>query len=197
MKRVTIAFLTLALVGCVGSTEGDKRLVHQNIGAAKAILLEPALGLAVMGPARDILANSLQLQENLGPPKDPKPYTPDTSKADREKSKEEHATPWWQIALVGAGSLLLGVLRDRIPLLSLLSTLMPKAIGGKIGTALVASTEGVARVREEIRSRPDGQKSISELDLLAILNDVQEDAGVQTFVADLAHKAEAKLATKM
>lgn len=195
-RLALMVFVGLILTGGCSSkdtvTDGDRSLSHQNVGAARVILgqtTEPG----IVAPAKDIEANSEQQLRGWGLPVTPKPYSTEVSVAARKKTEEEHATPWWQVILAGAGTFLLGVL-GRGGIGTLLATVAPRFAAGPLGAAAVSLVEGIARVREDIKSRPDGQKSISELDLLEILGEAQKDPKIKELIRTLAHKAEEKLA---
>ena len=83
--------LALCLGGCAPiATEGDRLLIHQNIGAAQAILgasTDPAITI----PAHDIVLNSERLQSDLGSPESPTSYSPAASAIFRQQAAREHS----------------------------------------------------------------------------------------------------------
>jgi hypothetical protein len=196
MRYIVTAILALGLGGCgyfgyVKPTEGDRQVNHQNMGAGafiEATAEEPEIKQA----GADVRENALALEANLiGKPEQPTPYSPQASADTRKKSTEEHSTPWWQVLLGGLATFIAGGGAFRI-----LARVAPVFFGGPIGGALTAVVEGIARARETIRSRPEGQRHLSEEDLLAALRQAQENPKIREVVKDLAHKVEAKLATR-
>jgi hypothetical protein len=128
--RLLAFVIILALVGggCAGPskekvTKGDVLLVDQTVKSTSLTQanLELAIALLTSNPAAvvealaalkdvrqaasDSHANAEQLQENFGPPEDPKPYTPENSDAARKQSKEEHAAGGGFWYWVGGGAL--------------------------------------------------------------------------------------------
>lgn len=174
------------VLGYVKPTESDRGLNDQNkkagiLTAAKSD--DPEIKQAGL----DVAANSETLEKNLiGPPANPQNYAPTVSAALRKKSTEDHSTPWWQDLLKGALGALVG------------GGLVFKFLG-PLGGVAQTLVEGMTRVREDIRSRPEGQRHASEADLLGIMGKVQETAGpkIKGLIGKLAHKIEAKLAARL
>jgi hypothetical protein len=121
-----VLLLALAGGGCVTPskekvTKGDVQLVDQTVKSTSLTQanLELAIALLSSNPAAvaealvalkevrqaaiDSRANAEQLQENFGPPEDPKPYTPENSGAARQQSKEEHASSFSFWGAIGGG----------------------------------------------------------------------------------------------
>lgn len=186
------ALMALALAtggGCTTPTQGDKQLNHQN-KAAGTFIEGAATDPAIKQAGVDVRANSETLEKNLiGTPAEPKPYSPAASKKARDDSDAEHATPWWQLALGGAGTVLLTVLGQ-----GWVARFFPMLFGGRAGTALGAVVEGIARVREKAQAN-GGQIGIA--DLLAQLKEAQKDPAIHALIQDVAHKAEARLNRKL
>ena len=170
-------------------TEGDRELSAQNVGAAK-VIQEKTDDPAIKAPARDVELNSEQQLKNWGPPKAVKPYSAAASEESRKKSEKEHASPWWMIALTGIGGFLAGAAPIIMRGLGLVA---PTFAAGPAGTALTAVIEGIARVRENVQARPEGQRTLGEQDILAVLARVQDAAGVRDLVKNISNKVEDKL----
>jgi hypothetical protein len=190
MRSSLLGALLLVSSSCGPIKESDRDLNHQNRGAGafiRGIASEPAVKAA----GADVEANSATLEKNVfGPPAKPMPYSPENSGRSREKSDEEHTTPWWQIALGGLVSFLTGNLFTR-----LFATVAPRLVGGPAAGAILAVVEGIARARERTRATADGK--ITEADLLEALGAAQSDPRLHEFIRGLAHKAEAKLAARL
>ncbi len=95
---IVVFFAAAFMMGCssfVRVSEADRELVHQSLEAMKQVEAAVAGTLAVVA-CSDVGANLSQLQEVLGVPEAPIPYTTANSKATREKSASDHAaSPIW------------------------------------------------------------------------------------------------------
>lgn len=200
MRQLAIvAVLALAVGGCVTSstvTEGDRQLSHQNAQAAQLILGMTAAITGLPGPGaakaiaalEDIRLNAEQQLANWGPPKEPKEYSPENSKAAREQSVQEHASG-------GLGGTLLGILGAAAGIGATLAgvpwvaRVFPGIVGvvGKWGPTV---TTGVAKVREAFEANGWGEQSKK---MLEILHDENVKHGVQKVVEKYAAKVEDKL----
>lgn len=184
---IVAAFLSLsgcAWLGLVHPTETDRQLNRQNVDAGYTLETSSS-DPTVKQIGSDVKENSLALEKNLlGKPENPKPYSAQMSKELREKSDKERATPWWQLALGGVGTVLLGVLVRGLA-------------AGPIGPAATVLVEGITRLRQAVKSAPDGKLTLDEGQILGIVSEAQKDPKVKSLIASLAHKAEAKLLNRM
>ena len=199
--RFGVVLALLSLVSCAHVTEADREVNHQTLGAARYIGSQVALAMAgntaslldlarIGAAAHDIEQNSLVLQKNAldGPPKIEKAYSPDEAKAARAASDASHETPWWKVALGGAGTFLLGLLTS-----GKLTRFLP-FLAGPFGSALNLVVEGIARVRSQAEESDGTIKLEGEGGLLETLAKVAEtDPRAHELIKLLAHKAEAKL----
>ena len=195
MVVLAILALGVGVDGCVGAkdkvTDGDRRLSHQNVGAARVILGvtdEPA----IIVPAKDIEANAGQQLTNWGPPVAPVAYSVKASASARTQSVKEHSVGVWTAIGIGALTLVTGFF-SRGGFGRLLGTVAPKLAGGPLGVATVTLVESLARLRRTARERPPGQRHVSEADIMAELSARQRDPAVQELLQTLARKAEKKL----
>jgi hypothetical protein len=198
MNRFIVVLSALALVvvlsGCVGKntvTEGDRNLSHQNLGAAKVIQSRTS-DPGIVAPARDVEANSAQQIKNWGMPEKPEPYSTAASAGSRKQSEEEHATPWWKLALGGLGTVL-GTLLSQ----GMLARLLPLVFGGPMAGVAAAAVEGIARLREKILASDQGVLNLNEDDLLETIGKAQQNPQVKAMIQKLAHAAEAKLGVRL
>lgn len=209
-----LVLMAAAFSGCVFPKEGDKIVVDQTKKAGvtvqevgKAIeatglqlqaAADPGLqqvgaqlvaqGKALQQVGTDVELNSARMQEVIGMPKpeNQKPYSPPASQEARDRSAEEHASPWWKVA----GGWLVGIVFGGTGI-AVLQRFFPGFFAGPLGIAATAVMEAIARVRKVAEARSDGKVSMDEL--LAELKRIQENQGVQTVVRDMAHKIEEKL----
>lgn len=148
MRKALAVFVLASVVASIGcnivqATEGDRELADQNQKAA-ALIQKKTADLSITVPAMDIELNSKQQLENWGPPKEPKPYDPATSKAAREKAKEEHKDSiFWPVVGGIASAALSWFLKSTgfggIPFIGqAIAALSPKLANG------AAKNEGVA-----------------------------------------------------
>ena len=203
MRNLATWGMSLLLVVLFGGCHPDSRRIfegtreanHQNKDAGLFVAAK-AEDPAVKQAGNDISANAETVEQNLGAPEKPKPYSPEASAATRDKAKQEKkdadAIPWWQLALAGVGTFLGGNLFTR-----LFGVIAPRIVGGPLGGALVAVVEGITRVREDIRGRPPGEQHITEEDLLKLLGESQKDPKIQELIAGLAHKLESRLSLRL
>jgi len=177
----------LLLAGGCSVPDSARQANHQNRGAG-ALIAEKSTDPEIKQAGTDVALNAEAVESHIGAPQEPKPYSPAVSAAARDQAKKDAETPWWKLALGSIGTFLLGLLTNRT-----LTTLLPSVFGGPAGTAAVALAEGIARVRDAIKSRPAGEQAITEKDLLELLVQAQKDPAVRDYITSLAHKAEAKL----
>lgn len=190
-RAVALAILALAVGGgCTTPTEGDRRVNHQQKeigGYVEKTSTQPEIQQA----GRDVKANAETLEKNLiGPAEKPQPYSPQASREAREQSEQDHATPWWQLALGGLATFLTGNIFTR-----LFGTVAPRLIGGPVAGAALSVIGAIARVREEGQAN-GGQLRVEDL-LAAIQKEASTNPAAAALIRELAHKAEAKLAAKL
>lgn len=203
-----VALLALAWggsVGCVTSsttTDGDRQVVHQVRGANAGAIetLEKAKGTVSEGSEawtliglgirnlEEIERGTSHLQEVHGPPKEPKPYSPENMKAAIAQSKEEHSGG-------GLGGVLLGGLGVVAGLASAwfgmpwLSGIFPK-LTGKVGELAKSGVEIITAARKKAEEG-DGRLDIK--DLLKIAKEYNVSAGVDDMAKKAATAYEEKL----
>lgn len=168
-------------------TDGDRELIDQDIKAA-ALIANSADKPEVIQAAADITKNSEVLQAGLGKPKVQQPYNPAVSELARYKATQQHQEPWWKMILTSVAGLFLGGGAAR-----LLTAFVPGLMAGRVGVALNAVVEGVARFRQTAAQNPGRQFSVD--DLLTVLASLQDQAGVRDLVRSYASKIESKLSS--
>lgn len=201
MKWLTFG-LCMALVlggavGCVTAstfTEGDREVVHQVKGAnedaievlerAQATVPEKSetwtlIGLGIRN-LQEVERAAEYLQEVHGPPKEPKPFTPENLTAAIAKSEEEHASSSFSNILVGGLGIAAGAAGAFFGM-PWLATLVPK-LTGKVGELAKTGVEIITAARKKAE---EGGGRISVKDLLSIAKEYNVSAGVD----DLAKKA--------
>jgi hypothetical protein len=185
-------------IGCVTAntvTDGDRQIVDQGnkaIEHAYVLIAEAREGVEEDSPQWTMLGVALeaivdaqrgaaQLQAVHGPPKEPKPYTPENMAAAIAQSKEEHAgTPWGQIAL-GVGGVAAGIAGTMLGM-PWLSSLFP-ALAGKWKLAADTGVQIITSLRKEAEeSGPLTPKA-----LLKVANEY--GASAPAGVGDLLKKA--------
>jgi len=194
VKRLFAAGVVLpALLGCGWTRihDSDRAVNHQTREAGKMIAAE-ALEPSIRQAGSDVALNSNQIAAVIGEPESPRPYSPAASREERGKSHEEHQKPWFQTILGGLVGLLAGGLGR-----SLLLRFLPTVFGGPIGGVAMTLIESIARIRENVQSKPEGQQHVTEDELLAVISQLQEDAGVKKLAQKLAHKTEADLSLRL
>lgn len=180
--------------------EGDRLVIHQGIqsSALTRANLEVAVGLltidvpkiaealvalrAATQPALDTELGLKQLQKNVGPPKDPKDYSPEASAAARSQSEKEHSNKGWAWLAGGVGLALAG--------LKIAARFVPTVAKFFAGPWGAVADTGVAFIDSLKRK---GKVDAADLEYLKKL---QEDARVQPFVKELAKKFEATVGAK-
>lgn len=175
IKLLILAIFSLTLTGCNSKntvTEGDRKLSHQNEGAADVIIKSvdeaeavpgvPPAALDALAPvkpaAKDVKANSKQQLKNWGPPKDPKPYSAAASASSRKQSEKEHeSSPIWPYVIAAATTALGVLLRSTglgaIPFIGpILSRISPRLAhgAGKADALNVGLQEVLTEARTEL-----------------------------------------------
>jgi hypothetical protein len=182
MKYLALAgILALAVggqIGCVTAnsvTDGDRQVEDQAVKALDAALekVETAraqlergteawtmLGVALMA-LEDVQLGAAHLQTVHGPPKEPKPYTPENMAAAIAQSKQEHAgTPWGQIAL-GVGGVAAGIAGTMLGM-PWLSSIFP-ALAGTWKLAADTGVQIITSLRKEAEAGPLTPKKLLEV----------------------------------
>lgn len=205
--KTMLAFLVLALAGggCVTNssvTDGDRQVNTQTHGAARKVqeALEAiqaafpgaapqvAVALAALG---DVLSNAEHLEKVQGPPKEPKPYTPENARSAREQSEKEHQEGWITSAGLIAGGLVTG-LAGALLGMPWLATRFP-ALAGQVGRFSKTAISIFAAARQKGESMGG---ALPVKDLLAIAKEHNVTAGVQNWVAKASGKLEEQLGVK-
>jgi len=193
MRMLLTVPLLLLLSGCWGAEvkDSDRQLNRQNAEAGRFIETK-ADDPQVKQAGRDVKSNALTLEKNvIGPPDNPKPYSPAASQEARDSSDKEHSIPWWHGLLIGVGSVLATVLGQ-----GWLAGLLPHIFGGPLKDVAVSAVESITRVRDRIKAN-GGTMALNEETFLGIIQEAQKDERVKGLIQNLAHKAEEKLAKRM
>jgi hypothetical protein len=162
-----VAILVLAVggqIGCVTAnttSEGDRQIEDQTrkataqaveaIEKVRATSTSGSENWTMLGVAltalEDVELGTAQLQAAHGPPKEPKPYSPENMKAAIDQSKKDHAgIPWGSVAL-GAAGVATGLLGAWLGM-PWLSSLFPSRTG-IVGMAKDAGIQIVTAIRKQ------------------------------------------------
>ena len=177
---------TAIFVSCSSIKESDRQLNYQNLRAAELMHDQPNDPKMVKQVSGDIVKNSTQLGKVLGLPKDPQPYSSKASAGFRKQSVEDHKRKWWQIALLGIGTFLLGG-----GIVKAATKIFPKVFGGPLGLALSAVVEGAANLLSKAKTAPDGKISVA--DATDELRKAADNAGVREVIRSTIRSVKKKL----
>jgi hypothetical protein len=207
MRRILIVGLALAVLGgCVTASDADRSLLDQTskgsdvaaveVDSASAALAKSTpdiegarKSLAKIGEILGtVKANAAQLIAVFGAPKDPKPFSVEQSMRDREQSKQDHEKKWYEVALGYVVAFVTGG-----GLITVLSRVAP-GLAGPIGTVATVMVDAISLIRKRADEKGG---AISVNDIIEILKDRQEVAGVRDLIRDLAKKSEERLGVKV
>lgn len=180
-------------------TEGDRQVNRQTLGAVeKAQELLDALrakdgldhGMISIGAQAllDIRENALHLESVQGAPENPKPYTPENSKAARELSAKDHAGGSWLMPALGIGGAIAGVAAT-LAGMPWLAGLFP-SLAGKVGKLAETGVKVITFIREKAEQNGG---VIGVGDVLKIAKEENVLAGVQKLAVKKADALEEKL----
>lgn len=194
MRKIILALcLAVTMAGCVTKsthTEGDREVNDQTrkavefaaerIDAALSALSgsEQATPLAEASLAiKEARQNALQQAQVHGEPEKPAPFSPEASKAARERSTKEHTSGGW----VGPVLTVLGAICGIAATCAGMPFLAPifPALAGKLGKWATTGSQIITAVRAKAEEQGG---SIHVQDILAIAKDKNVSAGIQGLV---------------
>lgn len=200
-----LAFAIIAAIGCTTSgtyTESDREVHDQTVQGTQLAIADIEDARAQIPAESDaklkldqaqqklevVALNNAQQEQVHGKPEAKTPFSPEASKAKREKSTKDHATPGWVGVALGIGGTVLGAAATLFGM-PWLAPIFPK-LAGKLGAMAKTGVQIITAVRAKAETQGG---SIHITDLLEIAKDKNVQAGVQALVTKTADAHEEEM----